>query len=429
MKPRMLSLSAGALLALAPVSLFGLSTDSQNKLVQLISGLEDKASELRQQGAAHPELGLGPIADSLEKRVNQLKNAGYSDGSNLFGDAAAYVSVGNAITVTPNFFSGTYSDAERQAILLHEAVHLDQSLWEKKLKVWGTRGEAEAYKEEYKWLNVLGVGTDSKESKYEIFNVLQGLNQDYGVIPAEDKTQGLDQELGLTKDQLTFFNTGKVPAKIAANPPPPPPAPPPATPTPPAAKPPPPSAPATPATTPGTPPPAPKLLAQENKYFSFSIPDSGWKVSYGDAGSAQERYVFLIKEADKQSAGGGAIVVTYGVRLTLGEVLGADYFNPGVEKARDSEMDKDQKWFFSPTPTERSFAKTSRKIAGTDGLGYRKTETSKSGDTTKTLITERLYFKVGRKYYYVEQFYDTSYQDQITGDAEVFMNTLRVKDA
>jgi len=418
-------LAAAALVALAPGRLLALSTQTQDKLVQLISGLDDKVADLRKQGAANPQLGLNKIADSLETRVKVLKNSNYKEGTTLFSDAAAYVSVGNAIAVTPNFFSDTYTDAERQSILLHESVHLEQGLWEKKLKFWGTRGEAEAYKEEYKWLNVLGVGAGSTASKYEIFNVLQGLHEDYGVISAEDKTQALEQELGLTKEQLDYFNTGKVPPAPGSNPPPPPT---PVTPKPPVTPPQPPPQPqvTTPTNTVITPVAPAKLLDQGNKYFSFRIPDSGWKVSYGDAGGAQERYVFLIKEAEKKSAGGGAIVVTYGVRLTLGEVIGADFANPGVAKVRDNELSQAKQWNF--TGAEQAFSTFTRTVAGTEGLGYIKNETSKDSSGTKTMVTSRLYFKSGSKYYFIEQFYDTVYQDQIVGDASVFIDSLQVKN-
>ena len=169
-----------------------------------------------------------------------------------------------------------------------------------------------------------------------------------------------------------------------------------------------------------------KLLDQGNKYFSFRIPDSGWKVSYGDAGGAQERYVFLIKEAEKKSAGGGAIVVTYGVRLTLGEVIGADFANPGVAKVRDNELAQAKQWNF--TGAEQAFSTFTRTVAGTEGLGYIKNETSKDSSGTKTMVTSRLYFKSGPKYYFIEQFYDTVYQDQIVGDASVFIDSLQVKN-
>ena len=417
-------LAAAALVVLTPGRVLALSTQTQDKLVQLISGLDDKVADLRQQGTANPQLGLNKIADSLEARVKVLKNSNYKEGTTLFSDAAAYVSVGNAIAVTPNFFSDTYSDAERQAILLHESVHLDQSLWEKKLKFWGTRGETDAYKEEYKWLNVLGVGAGSKDTKYEIFNVLQGLREDYGVISADDKTQALDQELGLTKEQLDYFNTGKVPTPVVNNPPPPPT---PVTPKPPVTPPQPPQPPVTTPTNTGTTPAVPaKLLDQGNKFFSFRIPDNGWKVSYGDAGGGQERYVYLIKEAEKKTAGGGAIVVTYGVRITLGEVIGADYVNPGVAKVRDNELSQAKQWNFSGA--EQAFSTFTRTVAGTEGLGYVKNETSKDGAGTKTLVTSRLYFKSGTKYYFIEQFYDTVYQDQIVGDAGVFIDSLQVKN-
>ena len=426
MKTKHLTFLAAALVALAPGRLLALSTQTQDKLVQLISGLDDKVADLRKQGAANPQLGLNKIADSLESRIKVLKNSNYKEGTTLFSDAAAYVSVGNAIAVTPNFFSDTYTDAERQSILLHESVHLEQGLWEKKLKFWGTRGEAEAYKEEYKWLNVLGVGAGSTASKYEIFNVLQGLHEDYGVIPTEDKTQALEQELGLTKEQLDYFNTGKVPTTVVNNPPTPPT---PVTPKPPVTPPQPPSPQplvTTPANTVITPPVPAKLLDQGNKFFSFRIPDTGWKVSYGDAGGAQERYVFLIKEAEKKSAGGGSIVVTYGVRLTLGEVLGADAFNPGVAKVRDNELSQAKQWNFSGA--ELAFSTFTRTVAGTEGLGFVKNETNKDSSGTKTLVTARLYFKSGPKYYFIEQYYDTAYQDQIVGDAGVFIDSLQVKN-
>ena len=424
MKTKHLTFLAAALVALAPGHSFALSTKTQDKLVQLISGLDDKVADLRKQGAANPQLGLNKIADSLESRVKVLKNSNYKEGTTLFSDAAAYVSVGNAIAVTPNFFSDTYTDAERQAILLHESVHLEQSLWEKKLKFWGTRGEAEAYKEEYKWLNVLGVGAGSTASKYEIFNVLQGLHEDYGVIPAEDQTQALEQELGLTKEQLDYFNTGKVPSTVVNNPPPPST---PVTPKPPVTpQPPPPQPQVTTPANPVTPTVPVKLLDQGNKFFSFRIPDSGWKVSYGDAGGAQERYVFLIKEAAKKSAGDGAIVVTYGVRITLGEVLGADYANPGVAKVRDNELSQAKQWNFSGA--ELSFSTFTRTVAGTEGLGFVKNETSKDSSGSKTLVTSRLYFKSGPKYYFIEQYYDTAYQDQIVSDAGVFIDSLQVKN-
>ena len=200
--------------------IYAMSADTQTKLVQLITGLDQKAAALRAQHKTNPKLGLDKIAASLETRVQQLKNANYSEGSNLFGDAAAYVTVGNAISVTPNFFSARYNDAERQAILLHEAVHLEQGIWEKKLKFWGNRGEVEAYQEEYKWLTVLGVGTGSKDSKYEIYNVVQALSQDYGVLQDENKTQALERELGITPEQLAYFNAATTPRPVTATRPP-----------------------------------------------------------------------------------------------------------------------------------------------------------------------------------------------------------------
>lgn len=365
--------------------------DFQAEIKRLLNALEQKVANLRRQHAAHPELGLNKIADSMEQRVKQLQNAGFSKDAALSGSDAAYVWVGNTVHITPNFFDPMYDDAARLAILLHEAVHLGQDLWDRKLKFWGPSPEVDAYKEEYKWLNVLGVGVQNKGNKTEIFNVLQALRE-LSVITADDKTQALDAESGLTPELITYFHTGELTRSenLAIS------------------------------------QAGAKIITHENAFYSFQISEA-WKIRDGDPGSSQERYVFLTREVKKVSALGGAVQYTYAVQLTLGEVLGANAFDPGVEKIRDQEMGDDQKFNFSSQGAVRDFGTLNRQVAGLPGVGYQKTVTEKSKGGENVQVTEKLYFKYNKRYYYTEFNCDREFRSAVNNDYLLFLNTLKVK--
>lgn len=365
--------------------------DFQAEIRRLVNDLKQKAADLRSQNSAHPELGLNRIADSMEKRIKQLQNASFSKDPALVSDAAAYVLVGNTVHVTPNFFSSTYDDAAREAILLHEAVHLEQGLWDRKLKFWGPSPEVDAYREEYKWLNVLGAGVQTKGNSYEISNVLQALRE-LGVISANNKTQALDAESGLTPELITYFHTGQI-ARLED---------------------------LTISQAGG------KIITHENAFYSFQISEA-WKIRDGNPGSSQERYVFLTRDVKKASALGGAVQYTYTVELTLGEVLGANAFDPGIEKIRDQEMGDDQKLNFSPQGAVRNFKTISRQVAGLAGVGYEKTVTEKTKQGDNIHATEKLYFKYNKRYYYTELNYDWEFRSAVNNDYQLFLNTLKVK--
>jgi hypothetical protein len=169
----------------------------------------------------------------------------------------------------------------------------------------------------------------------------------------------------------------------------------------------------------------PKVETAENEFFSFRAP-AGWKVSYGD-NDTQKRYVFLIKEVKKEGEE-GVITVTYGVRLTIGEIIGADYFKPELVKHRDGEMAQDEKWDFSGGEDKRVFSKFARVVCGETAPGYVKKVTKKVGeDKTETNVTEKTYFKSGTRYYFIEFSYRSDFREATYGGYLQVLDTLKVK--
>ncbi|MFA6316071.1 MAG: hypothetical protein WC943_01535 [Elusimicrobiota bacterium] len=353
--------------------------DVSGKINKLLDGLDAKAAGLREASKKDPDLGLDKIADDLEARAKVLRKAGYAKGWTM-GDASAYVSLGNKIYVTDNFLGNIYNDEERMSILLHEAIHLEQGLWDRKFKFWGPSAEVPAYEDEFKWLNVLGVG--SSTNKFEILNALQALRE-YKAITADDKTADLEKRVGLTPEQMAFFNPK---------------------------------------------PSGPGDRTQEfsNDYYSFSLP-GGWKVSWGDD-DARKRYAHMTKETEV--IGGMGITVTLGVRMTLGEVLGADYFDPGIEKVRNDEMGSAQKWNF--TGADLNVVAKAGSVAGYPSAGFRRTETTTKEDKDgkpekKVMITEKHFFKKGKTYYFLETYYDQKHAKHLDAGLGRLQATLIVK--
>ncbi|MFC1580094.1 hypothetical protein ACFL4N_04215 [Thermodesulfobacteriota bacterium] len=351
------------------------ANDNKAKVSKLLSGLEQRAKQLRALDSKNPGNGIGRIADDLEARVKALRKADYSDGWILFGDAAAYVSVGNSVKLTKNFFSGKYTEEEQQAILLHEAVHLDQNLFEKKIEFWGDRGEIDAYKEEYKWLTVLGVD----KGGFERLNVLQALKDDYGAIKSDEKTKDLEKELGLNPDVVAIFREPAIRK------------------------------------------PSTSGQGYENGFYSFRVPGD-WIVEFDEPGSAKQRYAHLRKEVIKTAS------ATLGVYLVLGEVIGAGRFNPGVPKLRNQEMAKDKKWDFSGGKDKRTFTTMSRRIAGLSAEGYRETTITEEDNDTKTVrIIEKFFFEKDQVYYYTEFRYNKDYEKAVMNGYKIFLATLQIK--
>jgi hypothetical protein len=351
--------------------------DVAKEIPRLLDGLDHKVAVLREQAAKNPQLGLDQIADQLEARAAVLHQASYSKGWSLIGEDAAYVSLGNKIFVTDNFFKdNVYTDDERLAVLLHESVHLDQGLWNRRFKFWGPNAEVPAYEDEYKWLNVLGVGKAT--GKFEVLNALQALRE-YGVIKSDDQTAELEKRLGLTPEQIAFLNPK---------------------------------------------PQAPTLEAEshDNAFYSFQLP-KGWKVDFA-SDEARKRYVFMTKEVEK--LGNMGITVTLGVRMTLGEVLGADYFDPGIEKLRADEIKTAGQFNFSGAKIDVT-AKDST-LAGLPAAGMRKTETTKKEkQPDQVMVTEKYFFKKDRVYLYLELYYDQKHAKPLEAGAGMLRQSLVVK--
>jgi len=350
--------------------------DPAVEIPRLLDGLDAKVKALREQAAKNPDLGLGKVADDLEARAGALRKTSYAKGWNLLGDDSAYVSMGNKIYVTDNFFGSLYSDEDRQAILLHEAVHLDQGLWGRKLKFWGESAEIPAYQDEYKWLTVLGVGKET--NRFEVLNALQALRE-YKVIVSDDKTEDLEKKLGLTPELIKFFGPKAAePLGPAQN--------------------------------------------YENAFYSFRLP-GGWKVDYaGD--EARKRYVFMTREVEK--VGGAGITVTLGVRMTIGEIIGADYAGPSLDKIRSGEMADAAKWNFGGGKVD--VVAKDWTIAGEAAPGLRKTDTKTNSDQSKqVMVTDKMFLKKGRLYYYVELFYDQKHAKPLEAGFSMLQQSLTFK--
>lgn len=348
---------------------------------RLIAGLEKKAAHLRQLDAENPGSGAGRLADDLETRLRAIRRAGIKPGTNLWGSAAAYVNFENTIRVTPNFFDDKlYDDKARQAILLHEAAHLDQPLFERKLLFLSPRFEREAYKDEYKWLVVLG------DAVYEKHNVLQALREEYGVIRSDDDTAGLHEEFGLTPELLALINGDGGQERVVQN-----------------------------------------SQPHENQFYAFRLP-ADWNVEFGTPGDTKQRYVHMNKEVKRHLFSDGSVGVALGVNLTLGEVIGAASVDPGVEGLRNAEMGEDKKWDFSGGKDKRAFTAVRRSLSGLSAAGYRKVVTESNGDEPPTVtITEKYYFKKDQVYYYTGFSYRKDFHKAVSSGYDMFLDSLVVR--
>jgi|GEM_PF-3819282 len=349
---------------------------------RLIAGLEQKAADLRRLEAKNPGSGAGRLADDLETRLRAIKQAGVKPGTTLYDkNAAAYVNMGNTIRITHNFFDDKlYDDKARQAILLHEAKHLEQPLWERELLFFSPDLERDAYKEEYKWLVVLD------GSGFEKYNVMEALRVDYGVIRSDDDTAGLHEELGLTPELLVLINGdgGQDRAVQSSQP-------------------------------------------HENQFYAFRLP-ADWNVEFGTPGDTKQRYVHMNKEVKRHLLSDGSVGASMGVYLTLGEVIGAAHFGPSVEKLCNDELEKDRKWDFSGGKDKRTFSNVNRILSGRSAAGYRKVVTEENGDDPPTVtIAEKYYFKKDQVYYYTDFSYRKDFLKAVSSGYDTFLDSLVVK--
>lgn len=180
--------------ALAAVS----DQEIQNTKSKLISDLKAKVVKLNYI-SQNIDPGVAKVAQALDTLVNKLDGMDFKRGT-LGGKAYYKETLGpNTIYVTDAFFDsnsyGAYNQQMTQisqmAVLLHEAVHVDQQFLFKARQMFNIgkdQAEAEADMIEYILLRALGGGRDWAEAK----NALEGLRINSYLIQKTDDAFQID---------------------------------------------------------------------------------------------------------------------------------------------------------------------------------------------------------------------------------------------
>ena len=355
--------------------------DQTTMVPRLMARLEQKVFDLRALDADNPGKGFDRIARELKARLESLKASDFTTTSISFGDSPAYVVIGGRVHLTPEFAHERYNDTERMAILLHESIHLDQGLWDRKIAFLGDRGEKIAHLEEYKWLRILGA--DPK--RFETINVVDELVR-YKVIASDQELEALDRKSGITPEMIKILGLSSPSdqAEQAA------------------------------------------VLKHSNTYYFFKVP-AGWEVEFGQPGTPRQLDVFITKVVEAFKYDDGTVGASFGVRLSLTPVLGVPN-GLSADKVRDDQMRQDKKFDFSGGKDQRTFSTFDRKIAGQPAFGYIKRVTSVADDQTTTeKVNEHLYFEKDQRYYTVEFSYNKRYHDAVYGGYWIFLFSLQVK--